>query len=267
MVIDDSGAKLPLRRTESAELQLRAATEHLRLERKIAFVHIPKTAGTAFRNAMRKFIPEIRRNYIYNLNALTSADFDAAKYDLVAGHFGTSRIPSDRFERITILRDPVDRLVSTYFFWKKLYNDGDTNTRECKLASDYSLEDFFQLKEEKFLIEELYNRVTWQLAGDFETKGRMLARDSGVTDDRAIELALSNLKDFVLVGNQNNIGSFESKFHALYGIPLKLRTENATPIRLGLAELPRSTRKSIESWVELDIELMRRWEVISNSDQ
>lgn len=82
----------------------------------IIFIHIPKTAGSSFRFALED---------LYNLEEICR-DYDASDSNLplteqskiISGHFHASKY-RERFpnaKEILFLRDPLDRVLSNYFF-------------------------------------------------------------------------------------------------------------------------------------------------------
>ncbi|MBL7190391.1 sulfotransferase family 2 domain-containing protein [bacterium] len=96
----------------------------------LVFVHIRKTAGTTLKRILEKTyhrdtIITLTDNLEFNdINHTLMSDFlklseyDKANIRFVRGHiqFGIHRYLPNRCEYITLLRDPVDRAVSWYYF-------------------------------------------------------------------------------------------------------------------------------------------------------
>lgn len=95
------------------------------------FMHLEKTGGTTFHKMFSKAFDADRVSPIHltNLHNFTIAEL--GRYDLVSGHFdyaATSYIPRPRLKRISILRDPIERLISFYRFFNchpATNNEGD----------------------------------------------------------------------------------------------------------------------------------------------
>ena len=91
----------------------------------IFFTHIPKTAGTSFKDSVVS--PNLPEEAILKYRNRRQWGIDLAQYQLVSGHFKHGlhwffRMPP---RYITFFRDPVNRAVSYYYFIKdcdrKLY--------------------------------------------------------------------------------------------------------------------------------------------------
>jgi hypothetical protein len=91
----------------------------------ILFMHIPKTAGTAFREALIENYKHSQIAYLYphppgflvsNLGLLPLEQ--RAKFRLVMGHFqyGIHEFLPQEYTYVTIVRDPVDRVISHYYY-------------------------------------------------------------------------------------------------------------------------------------------------------
>src|SRR5512135_3015151 len=91
----------------------------------LIFLHIPKTAGTTFRSILPA---NYRAEELYNVptNAEGQVDFsgldrlsdvEKRKIRVLAGHFqyGAHEHLPQKSSYITILRDPVKRIISRYY--------------------------------------------------------------------------------------------------------------------------------------------------------
>jgi len=94
----------------------------------LLFMHIPKTAGTSMRLLLEQFFTKKQRVYLYGgeppgitLEAFRDLPTDEKEHvRLVYGHFrfGVHEWLPQKARYVTMLRDPVDRVVSLYYFYK-----------------------------------------------------------------------------------------------------------------------------------------------------
>ncbi len=112
---------------------------------KFIFIHVPKTAGTSFRENILK--PLYRDKFYYDKtmtldkkekvhnikNDLILYNWgipvfpeNYKSYDVIGGHFSFDKYAHLNLSMITFLRDPIERLISHYHFYKdasRLYMD------------------------------------------------------------------------------------------------------------------------------------------------
>lgn len=157
---------------------------------KLISIHIPKTAGTSFRNilndvygkesVLRVDITEYDElEYYCNINEIprAKAKIHAEKVQVLHGHFQLSKIQqvfswNIDVPVITWIRDPVSRVVSNYLYLKKILS-GKLNSKytDAKLLSELMVD----LKQ--FAIRDINrNRATRFLEnkapGEFAFVGR-----------------------------------------------------------------------------------------------
>lgn len=223
-------------------------------ETRILHLHIEKTGGTALRVALQRSLgPGAKRFPSHHESKLP--DIVPAEWDLVSGHFGYTRLAPLGGRIVVLLRDPVDRFMSVYYYWREIHFKGLNITRQTKLASEYSLDDFVLVKDEVSLLEQFFNRMTWQLADTFTLNARHQLRSQGIRDADLLARAIENLKACAVVGVQERMDAFADAYERRIGRPLTIDRLNVTRERPPVAELSPATRRRIMDWVYLDAEL------------
>ncbi|HEV7457997.1 MAG TPA: sulfotransferase family 2 domain-containing protein [Roseococcus sp.] len=148
-----------------------AIIEHGRL----IFLHIPKTAGTSLHDVLTGYFrsdeicPERRRD----LSQKPQEYFEP--YRFFSGHFtaeSIARVPGRKFA-FTILRNPHERIVSLYYFWRR-HSEAvirANNLAGPRLARELTMKEFLSL-DAPIPRNYIKNEMTRVLAGDvFTEKG------------------------------------------------------------------------------------------------
>lgn len=133
----------------------------LRKKRPLVFIHVPKTGGSSLHEVLtkelkdRKLCPARFSSEIseYSKNEL-------AEYDLFSGHFGAEDCSLiEKPQYITLLRNPVDRVVSLYSYWRAQRGkylgtpETDQNYAGVQLAINSSIDDFVRTQNPAILAE------------------------------------------------------------------------------------------------------------------
>lgn len=202
--------------------------------RLLVSVHMPKTAGTSFAAALQARFgagyqpdyadlpmqaPRWRRQSDALLRSHdTCRALCAESVQCIHGHFLPAKyVPLAQWRQVgfvTWLRDPVERVVSHYHFWRRDYDGSDAAQplRNRMLAEDWSLERFALGPE----LRNVYRQYLWQ----FDVSRFAFI---GVTERYAQDLAL--FAERFLDGQavlQTALAN-PDRGGEVYGIPARLR--------------------------------------------
>lgn len=222
--------------------------------RKIVHLHVPKTAGTALRSAFQNYFGKSIRTFT-EFHEDKYKDINPQDFDFFSGHFGYETANRLDGDIVTVLRDPIERVVSIYYFWRQLFETGTQRSVNTTLASTYSLEHFMDLIDQTGLVLEFHNRCVWQIAAGTTSEHRRSKRLAGWTDDDLFATAVKNLETFKVVGIQEDLAGFSEDLIKAFGVHLNIKKINVTKKRDDLSSLPASVKRKIQNWVYMDIEL------------
>lgn len=181
-----------------------------------------KTAGQSFSLGLRAaFRPdEISPHYsTWQYGKLSPTDL--SQYSYLSGHVGrptAARVSPDS-RLLTILRNPVDRLISSYFFWRSQvtrFPDTDHHDVALRLQS-MTLLDFVK-SEEPVIRRAAWNVQARLLAGaDYGLEPAERTQLFGFEEDveSVIGRALEGFQDFTLVGT---VDRFEDSLRAAFRV-------------------------------------------------
>lgn len=220
---------------------------------KLIHLHIPKTAGTSLRESIALAHPELTVTQVIEpIN-----DPLPEGTDVMSGHISYDDAIVFGDQIVTVLRHPVDRFVSIYFFWRELFAKGIERTRKASMAHHLSLLDFARAMDEPELCSELYNRMSWQLHSNYRLPKRFRQRtEQGVITTQAlIDGAMANLRRFPVVGFQDRYGDFVDALNAKFDLQIENRKVNVTAQRSAMEDLSRAELDAILNWVRADMEV------------
>lgn len=217
---------------------------------KVAFLHIPKTAGTSIRVALQEAFGA-DNCYVLGLNEPWQEFRKNAKAHadtpVLAGHFTMNdirRVPGPR-KTFTVLRDPVERVLSWYGYLRR--------------REETALHEWASSNDAETFIEKCYDAV---MAGDTSPQG-MNAREAmdGMCrrfhHEGTFEAASSIIKQRrVLLLDQDQLDAQAARLEAFVGAKLELPRVNVTQqhertpipesVRTRIAEINREDRKLYE---------------------
>ncbi|SFO39629.1 sulfotransferase family 2 domain-containing protein [Nitrosospira briensis] len=175
------------------------------------FVHIQKTAGTSIIDLMKQHYQQ--KHVISHGNYLDGVDHARFKNDswideqlisnfrnipFLSGHFGYDFARLFMRERysFTFLRDPVERVLSFYYFCR----NQDPNAYEIyRLCQQLSLDEFLKrgLKQSE-VNAYIWNNQVWQLACGFGNPKNLDL--SSFEPEKLLDMSIKHLDEFSYIG-------------------------------------------------------------------
>lgn len=223
----------------------------------LVFTHIPRTGGTTLRAILSKYLE--KPLYIDSLSDFAFMnDENLNSHTFIATHCGYgifSRIIVPP-KKLVILRDPVERIVSQYYYLRGLEENVSYSSYYAKTLS---LEQFVK-NENPAVWVGIRNTQTWHLIEDKNIHFRN--KYKGMSDEKLLEIATDHLARYDFVGFTDRLPSVLDQIAIEYGwkrvsenLPLMRSSE-----RPNTTDICESIRASVRDKVRLDLLLYRRAE-------
>ena len=235
------------------------------VKERICFIHIPKCGGTSIRRAISSVYkpwPFRRATHVISAAEMAMREAeqlagprrnfvrtDLLNYHLalpaprcVMGHYRFSRETIERYKDewnfITLIRNPVDRWYSHYFYNK--------NT-DSIFNIDKELDEFVETDHALFLGSVYVSVVTG------ETQRKL------IRSQEYIEEAVNILRKFAVVGSLENLDKFCDDFKKHFGASLSIPHLNVTSKkkREGWGHIPDAIHQKVLELCRPDIEVYR----------
>jgi hypothetical protein len=226
------------------------AQYNLQADDVLYFCHIPKTAGMTFRTIIEDQFPcdDVCPATLNAQLAKLSLE-ELRRYRLFRGHLGFSNLPDlldkQRVINITILREPVARVISHYDYIRRM--PGDPHYAAVK---DMTLEEFAQ----RLTAGKLGKNIqTYHVA-----KTTQFNLDK-LSVAETLELAKNSLDDFGFVGLVERFQDSLFLLSYIFGWKpiLNSRKENAAKVKKPINEISEQTLAVIRENSQLDAEIYR----------
>lgn len=178
---------------------------------KILFVHIPKSGGMSLYNALADAVGGRYSIRFYSASEeqqskyLAMNDKVLRKYSLISGHFSFPfflKQPISDYKAITILRDPVDRELSAYFYMK-------TYQEHPNYANLKNI-DLYEFLDRRLKRKGQWNRHCNQISGE----GNFEAAKKAIDEKYFLVSTVEYLNEFCNILQQKlGLGKIEIKRH------------------------------------------------------
>ncbi|MEZ4510948.1 MAG: sulfotransferase family 2 domain-containing protein [Chloroflexota bacterium] len=223
----------------------------------LIFLHIPKSAGTTLNFILESHFSREESYSVSKSNYYPGGSIDGfkamsperhAKIRWLTGHmgYGYHDYLSGPSVYVTLLRDPVERLISNYYFERHLR---ESPIHEMIRSGKMDLREYVYY----YYAIEMDNLQTRMIAGNWEKRG------DGPCTPEMLEQAKQNLQDhFAVVGVARRFDEFYFLLRHYFGwryVPYV--TRNKTKSRPRREEVPTADRQMIKEYNRYDIELFK----------
>lgn len=165
------------------------------------FLHIPKTAGTSIVELMRQHYGQ---SLISGLDHIDHAPNEFEEIKFVSGHMGydfAKHLMPGRFN-FTFLRNPVDRILSLYYY---LRSRDPNESIICALCQKFSLSDFLSAGFYDPVIKlHIWNNQVWMLARGYNHSNKEFDTHLEILNQYSefdlLNIAKKHLDEFSFVG-------------------------------------------------------------------
>lgn len=216
------------------------------------FLHIPKCAGTSFTRLLEANIPfsevfNFRPPYETQIDVLKSmAPTARNRLRLITGHlsYGVHELVDSPCTYLTMLRDPIDRVISLYDFIRQ-----DQSHPLHDEVITMSLDEFSRGK----CSSQITNCMTRQLSGN-PAVDFLNGKETCSEEDLA--LAMKHLNSFAFIGLQEEFHTSMLLCRLLFGWTTIHHTRvNQTSHRTRLADLDEKTLEVLRTYNSIDLRL------------
>jgi hypothetical protein len=205
---------------------------------------------------------------------------ELSTYGVFSGHFNYDSlafIPRRKLSTFTLVREPKQRLLSLYNFWRA-HDPGAPGFHErMKLANEMDIESFYQC-DEIATRRDTWNHMTWCVMGSRQWKQwRLHLTNSGLEErawllERLRPVIRERLREFCFVGLQEDFSNSCRVLFDILGRPCpavrsdhsveKLSTVHAHIKRVAKPALTTRVDRVLSELVELDTILYEEAKVV-----
>jgi hypothetical protein len=220
---------------------------------KIILTHIPKCAGTSFRQSI--IAPNIPESMWYRPGSFLSILTHKKDFRYIIGHFplGIEKYihplnPAKKRNtiRIIFLREPVDHMISYYYFQLQL-------GKQSKYYPQIKKQDIIAFYQKNYTARNLQTRFCAGILSELIFRKVLINSNSNIL----LKCAKKNFSKFDFIGSFENINNDMKTFAEKYSLNYKpvYSKSTKTNFRPKPSELKPKTQKMLKQINQLDIAL------------
>lgn len=234
------------------------------------FIHIPKSAGSSMYLVL---VDALGKDYVSSPFARLSAKPPSRlyKYNILFGHLDYDEAMlltvQEKKRLFTFLRDPVTRLISTYYYWRSYDVNRNLTLAKIIIANKYNIKEFFTNQD---IIEKtnIFNESTRFVMGyriwnewKRDLEGKTQSEIERFIEDEVRERVKDRLKEYSFIGLQEDFErSTRTLLHILGKDCPNIARSNVTSENMNLwgfkkvdrEEITPDVKEAIESITMLD---------------
>lgn len=218
-------------------------------------MHIPKSGGSSIRRYIkshfdtREIFPELKLHHFPEFGSL-----QVVKERIFLGHLGKKFVNASGAASVTVLRHPVERLLSLYSYF---LNPGNGMPLiDINRVGYMGIEEFFSTDRPEILMN-VDNAQVWQVGYGYSPGERMEFLQNEERPYHIGSAAVKALVDCAVVGTVESLDYFFDRFDDFMGVtPKKSAREkirmNKSVERIRWSDLNKMQKALVESRCELE---------------
>ena len=223
---------------------------------RLAYVHIGKSAGTWLRTMLeRHYAPEEICHFRFQNQFYRAQPDEYMGKKLFSAHIGHDFATTLDAELVTVLRNPFDRIVSLYHYWREVEN-------APPLVHQMGFDQFIDWHFDA-IGQDIDNAQTWQIAFGHTIPFRRA--NANLSKDEVLARARNNLDGYAAVGVSERLSTFVEKLGKQFGFSeFNIgKSINRTQKREPVSSLTLAQRAKIYARNDMDLALyeyvLSRW--------